>query len=245
MIFDAHVHLQMGTFDIPLDTEIQALCNSVEKADMPQVLDLSAKHTGVFPYLGIHPWFISDSWEEDLYYLDALLSESEAGIGEVGLDKLKTRVPMERQRAVFRGQLSIAKKHKRPVNIHCVRAWGPLLEDLSILSSAGIPFLVHAFAGSPEVMQEIVKMGGYLSFAPFVLNSGSKKAAAAIAQVSEDRLLLDTDFPYQEGQPVSEYSHLLYSVYDLAADIRRTDKRALIERTRENGTVFTDSKAAR
>ena len=68
----------------------------------------------------------------------SLLDSPQSAVGEIGLDGARcdpiTRdlcAPMDRQVEAFEMQLHIAVDLERPVSIHAVRAWGPLLETLN------------------------------------------------------------------------------------------------------------------
>lgn len=118
-----------------------------------------------------------------------------AVIGEIGLDRLQAGLEREAQEAVFREQLALATRLGRPVMIHCLKAWGWLLE---VLRDAGPPpagFLVHGYGGAADLLPELTALGGYFSFGGTVLDPARRRARAALLAVPHDRLLIETDAP--------------------------------------------------
>ena len=102
----------------------------------------------------------------------------------------------EKQERFFREQLRLACKLERPVIIHCLRAWGRLLQ---ILKEEGIPqspVLFHAYSGPVEILRELQKRGAYFSFAPDILYEKKKKKRQCACEVSLERLLVESDAPY-------------------------------------------------
>ncbi len=77
--------------------------------------------------VGIHPWsaakcnFNADAKKE----LEKAVAQVDA-VGEIGLD-FATDVDREAQRELFTAQLKLAKRHRKPVVLHCVKAFGGAL----------------------------------------------------------------------------------------------------------------------
>ena len=174
------------------------VCCATREADWERVLDLARAHPMVVPMLGLHPWFLGEAapgWEARL---DAGLRNARAGVGECGLDFAPGRPERQAQEAALETQLQLAADHAVPVSIHCVRAWGGLLP---LLRRAGIPAagaVVHAYSGSAETVAELQSLGAYVSFAPFCLRPGARRAPAALASAAAERLLFETDAPWGE-----------------------------------------------
>lgn len=124
-----------------------------------------------------------------------------AAVGEIGLDKGSHGKNIEflEQVEVFQQQLELAKELERPVSIHCVRAFGDLLE---ILQSTG-PFpegvILHSYLGSAEMVSGFAKLGSYFSFSGFLMSMKSQKAKKMLKSVPIDRILFESDAP--DGLP--------------------------------------------
>jgi TatD DNase family protein len=140
------------------------------------------------PYVsaGIHPW---DAESVDLDAALAFLADAPvAAIGEAGLDFAKP-IDRERQAAVFGAQLDIAEKRGLPVVIHCVRAYGEVLQMLRGRRLKAVIF--HGYTGSPEQTARIIGSGYYISVGATSL--GSAKTVVSLREAPLDHIFAETD----------------------------------------------------
>lgn len=147
--------------------------------------------SGVAYTYGIHPWFLTENNHDQLIRS----VEKSAGfpnmiaIGEAGFDKLRGPSP-ELQRKVFEEQVVIAEDHKKPVIIHCVKAWDGLLAVRKKLKPA-TPWMIHGFRGNVELANQLLSKGMYLSFwFDFVMRPDSSDL---IRSLPVDKIFLETD----------------------------------------------------
>jgi TatD DNase family protein len=140
---------------------------------------------------GIHPWYLNNK------NIDQLLKSVTAvtgflnllALGETGFDKLRGPSP-ELQRRAFEEQIAISEEIKKPVVIHCVRAWDELLPEHKKLKPE-MPWLVHGFRGNIELAKQLLSRGMYLSFwFDFVVRPESSQL---LKRLPEDRIFLETD----------------------------------------------------
>ncbi len=140
---------------------------------------------------GVHPWYLNNK------DLDKLLGSvnSVAGfpnlvaIGECGFDKLKGP-SVELQRKAFERQIAISEEIRKPVIIHCVRAWEELLLVYKKLKPK-MPWLIHGFRGNKELAAQLLSKGIYLSFwFDFIMKPES---ADLLMNLPADRIFLETD----------------------------------------------------
>lgn len=144
---------------------------------------------------GVHPWRVSElphNWESQLR---EMLSSGAVSVGEIGLDNWVEPRDEKLQRDVFMRQLQIASETGLPPTIHCVRAYGQLIDCLR--SGPDLPngFLAHGFGGSKEVLFHIIDLGGYVSFSAYGAHPGRKRIRDAVRACPKDRLLAETDAP--------------------------------------------------
>jgi len=203
-LVDSHLHLQdfgAGADVSKVIGEAAAagvtvlVCNGTAEDDWLTVLGYAGEYPMVVPCLGLHPWFVAERSENWLSTLEDLVRTNTCGVGEIGLDRLIENVDAAVQEECFRLQLELARKYSRPAMIHCIRAWGWLMDVLR--SEAVVPsgMLFHAYGGSAELVKELANMGGYFSFSGKTLSQSFEKARKAIAAVPIDRLLIETDAP--------------------------------------------------
>lgn len=157
--------------------------------------------------LGIHPQFLPELNEADdeanLALLDDLLGRGGAiAVGECGLDgPTEAAVPMERQVRILRAHFALARKHRLPLLMHCLRAHPKLLE---FLSSEPIPeagLLMHSYSGSADLTKKYVRFGCHFSFAGPVSFAEARRPLDALRSVPKDRLMVETDAPDQAPHP--------------------------------------------
>jgi TatD DNase family protein len=140
---------------------------------------------------GIHPWHLAKESAESLIknVMKAALSPNLVAIGEAGFDKLRGP-DLEVQAKAFTEQVMIAEQIKKPVFIHCVRAWDELLPAHKRLKPK-MPWLIHGFRGKPELAQQLIDKGMYLSFwFDFVTRTESSELLRGLPR---ERIFLETD----------------------------------------------------
>ena len=204
-MIDAHNHLQDPRFagrQSELVAEMQSagitacIVNGTSEDDWPEVAALAEKFPGfVVPSFGLHPWKVDSRSTDWLDTLRRFLNEfPTAALGECGLDRWMESPDLEAQHEVFRAQLALAVELERPLTIHCLKAWGPLLEELK--SAPALPcFLLHSFGGSLEVATELQKLGSYFSFSGYFLQPRKEKTRQVFSNIPHDRILVETDAP--------------------------------------------------
>ena len=204
-MIDAHNHLQDPRFGGDQAAIIAAMrevgitscvVNGTERADWSDVAALAESHSDfVLPSFGLHPWKVqgrADDWLRTLR--EFLVRFPNAGVGEIGLDRWIEGHDIEDQLVVFRDQLNLAVEFDRPCTIHCLRAWGQLLKELS--QRDRLPrFLVHSFGGSIETGKKLADLGAYFSFSGYFLHERKAKAVEVFRQLPKDRILVETDAP--------------------------------------------------
>ncbi|MDC0088102.1 TatD family hydrolase [Akkermansiaceae bacterium] len=201
---DAHNHLQDSRFDdVRKDVIAEMLQSGVKKCvvngtspdDWEKVASLASEYPDlIIPSFGLHPWKApTDDWYDLLlHYLD---TTANACIGECGLDRWIDDYDIEEQTETFIQQLDLATERNLPLSIHCLKAWGALLD---ILESRPLPergFLLHSYGGSAELVPRLAKLGAYFSISGYFLHPRKRKVIEAFQQVPRDRLFIETDAP--------------------------------------------------
>ncbi|TXG66530.1 hypothetical protein EZV62_007805 [Acer yangbiense] len=117
--------------------------------------------------------------------------------GQIGLDKGSRgrEIDFTDQVEVFRQQLELAKELKRPASIHCVRAFGDMLEIMKSVGPFPAGVILHSYLGSAEMVPEFSKLGAYFSFSGFLMSMKAQKAKKMLKRISMERILLETDAP--------------------------------------------------
>ena len=203
-LFDAHCHLQderlAGRLAEVLSRAERSgvrrmLCCGCHERDWAAVLSLAQAHPEIVPSFGIHPWYVEGRTEDWLKTLERFLLIQPSSVGEIGLDHVVTPRADEEQESVFIAQLRLARRLKRPVSLHCRKAWERLLEILRAEGGVGWGGLIHSYSGSAELVKPLEAMGLYISFSGAITRPGNRRSHQALAAVSPERLLVETDSP--------------------------------------------------
>jgi len=91
----------------------------------------------------------------------------------------------------------LAAKRNLPVSIHCLKAWGRLLEILQSELHPKCGLVLHSFGGPKEMVPALVELGAYFSFPGYFVHERKLKQREAFRKVPPDRLLIETDAPDQ------------------------------------------------
>lgn len=258
-MIDTHCHLDSPRFSADRDAVLQrawaaGLTGLVVPAVGPDAWDTwegllawPTRDARVQVALGIHPQLLPSlppaQDEEHLARLDALLARKGAvAVGECGLDGPSLEgAPLERQLAVLRGHLELARRHDLPVLVHCFKlhpALLALLEDVR-LPEAGV--LLHSYSGGAELARAYVALGCHFSFAGPVTWENARKPVDALRRIPPERLMAETDAPDQAPVPRrggrSEPAFLPH-VLEGMARVLGEPAEALAERTTENARRF-------
>ncbi|MBL7931880.1 MAG: TatD family hydrolase [Bacteroidia bacterium] len=155
-------------------------------------LDLGNREKPNYYSYGLHPWFIEkDTHLACLQELRIAVHEKRClAVGECGLDKL-SKVDFELQQEVFVAQIKIANEVKKPLIIHCVKAFNELVNCLN-LNDNKVPVIVHGFNNNENIARILVNEGMHFSFGKALLGYDSN-AAKAIKNVGRKNFFLETD----------------------------------------------------
>lgn len=148
-------------------------------------------HNTDFVAIGIHPWYIERlNLTQALHTLKRLATDpTVVAIGECGLDRAITTSLVE-QIEVFSWHIELSEQLRKPLIVHCVRAFGELLQ----LKKRFAPiqaWVIHGFTGKPELAQQLLHHGCFLSFGKALLHN--RYAQLSLAATPNEQLFLETD----------------------------------------------------
>ncbi len=152
---------------------------------------LPEKTHGVAFTFGIHPWFLNDgNSAAHLKLVEKVSTDPEIiAIGEAGFDKLRGPAS-ELQAEVFEKQVEISERLRKPLIIHCVRAWDEVLAMQKSLKPS-MPWMIHGFRGKLRQAEQLISKGFWLSI--WFEYSLRPESAALFSGVPSDRIFLETD----------------------------------------------------
>jgi TatD DNase family protein len=175
VFFDVHTHKKIASENI----------FSIENK-YPNATDFTKPFS-----IGMHPWFVhKDKIEEDLLMIKEKLQDKNCfALGECGLDKV-AETDFELQKSVFRKQLQLSEKYKKPVIIHCVRAFQEIIEIKKEVRPTQI-WILHGFQKNLQVAKSLLKNEIIVSFGAAVIYH--KKLQNILLEIPLASILLETD----------------------------------------------------
>ncbi|HAN66838.1 MAG TPA: hypothetical protein DCQ34_11660 [Chitinophagaceae bacterium] len=173
--------------------------------------------------MGLHPWNIDPgTWKAGL---DQLKKYSTApnvlAIGEAGLDKL-CKTDWALQVDAFAAQLSWVHETRKPLIIHCVRAYDDILKMLKAYNIK-TACIFHGFNRNVSIAKQIIGHGYYLSFGSALQLNHVRESLRAVPL---NRIFLETD---DAETPIAV-------VYQLAAETLGMSVDDVISQIRQNTT---------
>ena len=242
MIFcDAHLHLTRK--ELPKLSAwyaaglVRATSATARYAEWTEALELMQLTPPWVRFaLGIHPWYLEEAPEIALEELDTLLANHPAlAVGEIGLDFADGRDDRERQLHWFEAQLALAEKHHRPAVLHLRRAWD--CAPVILAKYPEVTTVLHSFNGSREVAGNLLKIlpNCYFSFGFALANPAATRQAGAAQVIPAERLLVDSDYPFQRLPGAEESSPIdLNAIIKHLGELRHESPALLATQIMEN-----------
>lgn len=233
---DTHIHLQDFKPDFaPLVLNCvdakKVVTVSTREADYDKIADLMQKYPEkIIGAFGIHPWYARENFDIDLLR-EKLKAFPKALIGEIGVDELKEKVSV-RQHEIFSLQLQVAEEFNRPVLVHAAKAFEALTLHEEELKK--VKYVYHGYVKNFELLKFIMRTGGYVGLGRLFLKQ--PKAKALWQEMPKERILFETDAPYQ----LNEDGYLVSVQENLAAlaDIAEMNAPELAEMLVANSERF-------
>lgn len=150
-------------------------------------------------------------------------NKKEIGSSAYGRQTSREEIKKQQER-VFAAQLALSAELGIAAVIHCVRAWGKMLEMIKKYRPPA--FMIHAYKGSPEMTKEFAALNGYFSFGPGLACPHEIKSRAALLSAPHDRILLES-----EGGNIGD-------ALNAAADILKIPQEKTAETANRNAAEF-------
>lgn len=161
---------------------------------------LPEKEEGHWFSAGLHPWDVTEDFENQLNALEKLLANPRiAAVGECGFDTLKGPSHDLQEQAFIR-QIELSERYAKPMILHVVRDFDSVIRLRKQLKPTQ-SWLIHGFRGGPEQMNQLYAQGILVSF-------GLKHNPESLRQVPSDRLFLETDGVGPISQVISDAATL-------------------------------------
>lgn len=149
------------------------------------------KIPGMAYTIGIHPWYLNESNHNSLIakVITMVSDPFIIAVGEAGFDKIKGP-SADLQRKTFEEQVYISEEQRKPLVIHCVRAWEELTGVHKKLKPE-MPWLVHGFRGKKELAMQLISRNMYLSFwFDFIVRPESSEL---VRSLPKEKIFIESD----------------------------------------------------
>lgn len=177
-------------------------------------------HESQLVSVGLHPWHITE--KTDIISTKAGLdiaarSDLVFAIGETGLDK-SINSPMEAQEEIFRTHIEVSEVNKKPLMIHCVRAFQEIL-SIRKESKPHQTWIFHGFSGSAQLARQIIDAGCIVSYGNAILK-GNTRAVHSLLHLEPGQFFLETD----------DANTSIMEIYQMAAIVKQVSVDELIKK---------------
>ena len=211
-LFDTHAHLHFPDYANDLDAVVERaraagvrgmVTIGTDRETNREVVALARRLPDVWATVGIHPHDAGVAIEADFDEMERLARDEArvVGFGEMGLDFFRNLSPPDDQRRVFRRQIDIARRARKPAVIHCRDAHAETLAILGEERAGEIGGVMHCFSGDVEIARRCLDLGLYISLAGPVTYKNARALPEVACFVPEDRLVVETDCPYLPPSP--------------------------------------------
>lgn len=176
----------------------------------------------VFYSVGVHPMKLAGLGENVFTGIeDTVRMEKVIAIGECGLDR-RSPICMKTQEEILDVQVGLAEELRKPLIIHCVKAYSELIA-VKKRTGSSVPWIIHGYNNNEQILRQLLDHGFYISVGAALLNSRSN-AFQLLRMIPVGRLFLENDDKEVE----------ISVIYEAASAILGVDVEALKEITRNN-----------
>jgi TatD DNase family protein len=209
-MIETHAHLYAEEFDKDrVEMLERARAEGVSKFYMPNVdsesidsmLEVEQKHPDTIATMGLHPCYVKNNFEKELYQVESWLSKRKfAAIGEIGLDFYWDKTFKSQQEEALKIQINWAKKYRKPIILHCRESFQETFDIVKSLHDDDLKGVFHCFTGTAEQAKEVTDLGFFIGVGGVVTfkNGG---LAEHIPEIDIDKIVLETDAPYLAPTP--------------------------------------------
>ena len=227
MYFDTHCHLNSEQLYENHEIFIQkAIDNKVDNMvvvgydleSSKKAVEIAKQYDFIYAAVGIGPNDCLNTNDQDLSIIDEYLNEPKVvALGEIGLDYYWDDVPKDKQMEIFQKQIALAKKHNKPIVIHCRDAYE---DTYQVLKQNGHPGIMHCYSGSAQMAERFIKLGFYISLAGPVTFKNARVPKDVAEKIGLEHLLIETDCPYLTPHPyrgkLNEPANVIYIAQEIA-----------------------------
>ncbi len=214
MIIDTHIHLDDERYRDDLEEVLnRAREGGVQRFIIPgadpstllRAIEIAEYYEDVYFAIGVHPYDM-DAFEE-LDFTKYVEHEKCVAIGECGMDYFRLEgsdaekeAEKKRQAEVFRAQIEIAKKYKKPLIVHIRNASHDAKMILLDANAAEVGGVLHCFNADDELLS-LANENFYFGIGGVLTFKNAKKLVNILPRIPKEKLIIETDGPYLTPTP--------------------------------------------
>lgn len=179
-----------------------------------QALILAREYPDIlFATAGIHPHYAAECSDETIAQLRVCLKEPKiVALGEAGLDFHRDFCPRPRQKHVFESLLELGVETGMPLFAHERDAAREMREMLRDCRDRLGPVVIHCFTGDRDALHGYLDLDCHIGITGWFCDERrGKHLHSLVADIPDDRLMLETDAPYLLPRDLKDnpnYTHL-------------------------------------
>jgi TatD DNase family protein len=250
-LVDTHAHLHFPEFAGDLEAVLERAraagvrCMVTIGTDVESsraAVALAGREPDVWAAVGIHPHAAGQADEAQLAEIERVAAAPRVvAIGETGLDFFRLLSPRDAQERLFRAQLALARRLRKPVLVHCRDAHEETLAILAEVPVGEAGGIMHCFSGDTVIARRCLDLGLLISLAGPVTYPNARALPEVAKVVPADRLVVETDCPFLPPQPYrgkrNEPAYLAVTAARVA-ELRGEPLEELASRTSENARAL-------
>ena len=214
MIIDTHIHLDDDRYNEDLDAVLQRareggvkqfIIPGADVTTLDKAVSIAETYDDVFFAVGVHPYDMKQF--DGLTFENYVEHEKCVAIGECGLDYFRLEgsdeekeAEKQEQKRVFKAQIELAKKYKKPLIVH-IRDASRDSKELMLETGAGaVGGVLHCFNADEELLS-LANEGFYFGIGGVLTFKNAKKLVNVLPKIPKEKLIIETDGPYLTPTP--------------------------------------------
>ncbi|MBT5491419.1 TatD family hydrolase [bacterium] len=232
MLIDTHIHFDLKQFNKDLDEVIKNaqdkgvnkfIIPAVQSNKMEKILHICEKYENIYFASGNHPNY-PDSF--DLNNIEKLISHPKCvAVGECGLDwyRIPKGASIEevktRQKDLFKQQIELSIKYKKPLILHSRETDDDMLEILLSYGDKLVGGVIHCYVGSEKLLQ-LEKYNFYFGIGGIITYKNAIDLRNNLKKIPFHKFIIETDGPYLTPQQAkgkrNEPQYTTYIIKEIA-----------------------------
>jgi len=214
MIIDTHCHLDDRKYIEDLDEVILRakdvgvegfVIPGADIVDLDRAREIAYTYKEVYYAAGVHPYNLEGYYKD---FLERHLRDPRCiAVGECGLDYYRlpddeneVKKTKETQKSLFKEQIELSFKYKKPLIVHIREANQDSYDILKSYGDFPQKAILHCFNAS-EMLLDLADSGFYFGIGGVVTFKNAKKLVEVLPKIPLDRIVLETDAPYLAPTP--------------------------------------------